>query len=420
MYPFPILGSMTESLRRKQPLDGFVFMIVQHVLPDLMALLESLVGLGADPDGITVVGIPYSSHDDVATEIRRRFGCKVVLPKDFPFDGVVAFESMNLYKDANVNRQLLILEDGGYAVPQFIQLAESGVLDPSRIRGAVEQTSRGAWIDREYHRRLRRLPFPVIDVSCCGTKKKFEPPYIADAAIGHLRTMLDAVGIVDINPAGVLGYGAIGSKVAQRLRESGIEVLVREVDSSLSYEANMDGFSVLTNEKLPKLRLVVGSTGKTSIDREILGRLRGQVALASTSSRRVEIDVDTLQRGSVISPWASGPHGPSVIDAPAARIFQYQHRTGCGEFPVLFDGYPVNFYGESLPEFIADGVLALLLAGLVKLTDPYCLVPGINPGHSVLFEDDVRISNELKSVIAGIEIDLDVGWPLELELSAIA
>jgi hypothetical protein len=114
------------------PLAGYALFVIQHVLDDLYHLLSSFCKLGCDPKDISIVGIPYSSRQAAGDAIRDGLGCQVCLPKVFPFDGCVCALLMEALAQAKEQKKrLIILEDGGYAVPLASQLAAIGCIDPA-------------------------------------------------------------------------------------------------------------------------------------------------------------------------------------------------------------------------------------------------------------------------------------------------
>ena len=59
---------------------------------------------------------------------------------------------------------------------------------------------------------------------------------------------------------------------------------------------------------------------------------------------------------------------------------------------MLYDGYPLNFYGPSLPDHTADAILSLLLEGVLMLATGSFHHPNVYDGATVLQDADIRIS----------------------------
>src|SRR4051812_35721393 len=90
------------------PLAGYALFVIQHVLDDLYQLLQAFCELGCDPKDISVLGIPYSSRQTAGDAIRQGIGCKVDLPKVFPFDGCVCALLTEAIAHAKERRKRLI------------------------------------------------------------------------------------------------------------------------------------------------------------------------------------------------------------------------------------------------------------------------------------------------------------------------
>ena len=373
--------------RGPKPLAHYDLFLIQHVLDDLLELVKAFIELGASPEAITVVGIPYSSRNDAAHALES-LGCRVRLPQSFPFDaavGVLLAEAARASQHAG--KKLIILEDGGYAVPAVSQLADLGQIDPQVIIGAVEQTSRGSRIDRQLQA-SKHLRIPVISVPDCNAKKEIEPPYIAEAVDRNLSAVLRNLGGASPQTVGIYGFGVIGNRIALHLQRRGAHVLISDISTDRAYEATLRReFEILRPEDIARCDLLIGNTGRMSIGLVQMRNLRAGAMLVSSSSRQVEIDVEWLYENA--SPTLTGPSGPCVSPIPLYREFTY--RDGSRSVVLLYDGYPINFSGRSLPDHVGDAILALLLEGVVQLPS-LTRTPLVYPGNEVLKDPDLEIS----------------------------
>ena len=396
-WDWKILAGRTAGLKAKygQPLSGHTLFIIQHVLDDLYHLIESFIALGCSADDICVIGIPYSSRSDAGEQIRT-LGCQVELPQVFPFDGCVFLHLLQtLEKSKKNNKPLIILEDGGYAVPLISQLSSIGRVDTTKIKGAVEQTSRGGWIDEQIAR-AGQLSFPVISIPYAMTKKRMEPPYIAEAIHRNLLSLLNVIdpvaGAGGIKILGMYGFGSIGDKVARYFGNQGSVIYVSDPMPERSYDALVRArFGRLTPARLEKCDLILGATGATSIGLEVFERIKNGAILGSTSSRQIEIDIELLRRRSE-SEEIIGTIGPCVMQIPMARRFHYAVEGGSKSATVLYDGYPLNFSGRSLPDHVGDLILSLLLEGVVAISKGTFHRPAVYKADTVLQEEDQELS----------------------------
>jgi len=154
---------------------------------------------------------------------------------------------------------------------------------------------------------------------------------------------------------------------------------------------------VLDSTALASCDLVLGTTGSTSIGPEVISSLKNGTLLGSTSSRQIEVDLEYLGRDPLKPEEVIEPKAPCVMAIPAARRYTIAQRHGSKTVTVLYDGYPINFWGTSLPDHVADAVLSLLLEGVVAIAqDHYEL--GVNPGGVVLEDADVEITLMFREV----------------------
>lgn len=397
--PWEILNGRTDSICRRfqevgeeAPLAGYSLFVVQHVLEDLYHLIRAFIDLGCAPDDINVVGIPYSSISEVGDKIRSELQCQVDLPAIFPFDGCIYASFLDALERCQAKgHKLIILEDGGYTVPLVSQLAAINRLDARIIAGAVEQTSRGKWVDEQLDWG-GYLRIPVVSIPDCHTKREAEPPYIAWAVQRNLQALLrDANLDRQVRTVGIYGYGTIGAKLASHFKEEQrADVYVNELDPDRALLARQNAFPELTPELLSSCDLIVGTTGATSIGLHVLDKVKHDAILVSTSSRQVEIDVRALS-GRAKTERTLGSPGPSVMRIPAGRQFNYISGRQSKSVFVLYDGYPVNFSGESLPDHVGDAVLSLLLEGVAAIAEGRLNAPVIHPGNELLQEQDQDI-----------------------------
>jgi S-adenosylhomocysteine hydrolase len=234
------------------------------------------------------------------------------------------------------------------------------------------------------------LRVPVISISDCQTKREVEPPYIAWAIQENLRRLLEAVAPdKHLEKVGIFGHGTIGKKLAEYFKMGGnVTVYVNELDPDRRPDEALYG--KLTLDRLAECDLVVGTTGATSIGLQVLDRVKHTTILASTSSRQIEIDMwalsDKARRTNPI-----GPRQPSVMGIPAGRRFDYLLRGTSKSVFLLYDGYPVNFSGRSLPDYVGDAVLSLLLEGVATIAEGRLEAHMVHPAKDVIKEQDQDI-----------------------------
>ncbi len=223
-----------------------------------------------------------------------------------------------------------------------------------------------------------------------------EPPYIAAAVNRSLRKLVNRItgGKVDsaIKQVGVYGIGSIGGNIAGYMRDQGAIVYVSDYDPVRVRRYRQRGFRELTTEALRECDLVVGATGGTSIGPAVLPHLKSRAILASASSRQVEIDVSWLEAN---TKEVDADDFDVQVVQPIKAYRKYALRSGDGTLYLIYDGYPVNFYGESLPDRIADVVLSLLFEGALAIARKSGSLESIvYEGAHVLKEAEDEISGE--------------------------
>lgn len=390
---------LEERTARHAPtaLAGHQILLIQHVLDDLLQLVTAFTQLGCQPADITIVGIPYSSRESAAQPLRE-LGCTVHLPTFYPMEGTIAIllnQCLRTCKEHN--KKLLIVEDGGYAVrlaSEIERLEGHGFLEEFLV-GAVEQTSRGSRLDKELEG-LGLLDFPVVTVAECNLKHHVEPPYIAlalarnlDEVLGHLRS---DVPEFELQKAAIFGFGSIGSHLARHFNRLGVAVYVR--DPRFAYQvASCQYAKSLTDEALRECDLVIGCTGHTSIHGSIISEVKTGGVLASASSRRIEIDIDGLFAVSSIPTEIVGPKNDVALQIPAARRVNRLVQGSDSPLLLLYDGYPLNFWGTSLPDYVSAAVMSLLLEGALALAAGGLTQPRVYSGSEVLESEELDILN---------------------------
>jgi S-adenosylhomocysteine hydrolase len=383
--------------------DRSLFFIL-HVLDDLVPFVRACIACGCEPASITVVGIPYSSRLEAATAVEE-LGCEVHLPTIFPFDApLVKWISDAIAKSDQEGKRLILVEDGGYALPLLCQLVASSHLNPTSILGAVEQTTRGERIAKALAAG-DQLVWPLVSIPECGTKKWIEPRYIALAINRNLRELLRHVAAPEPRKAAVFGAGVIGQFVLEELSRRGVEVRVKDTAAEREFAALVvRQFKPLTDADLSDCDLVVGTTGFTTIDMNVLDLVPDEAIILSASSRQIEIDLQWLHSQATAS-GVIEPFGRCIMPIPAGRRFVYSVERANKAVTVLHDGYPINFWGLSLPEHVGDAVMALIFEGLATVAMGGLRHAGVVSGATVLREADQRITERWRQTKPNDGID---------------
>jgi len=439
----PVLEAMASQMSPNALVD-YVLLAIPHFLKDLPPFVDQLEALGMTRGNAFFVPVYYSRREYVQHTLEQE-GWWVSAARAFgpAFKQTVRSAlARALDRAASTDRRLLVLEDGGYAVPLLLREF------PDRLRlvaGAVEQTSNGCWRDgdavAEFEATHQRpVPFPIVTVGECAIKKVVEAPAVADAVLQSVERLLmrDHKGLRGKRVA-VMGYGAVGSRVAEAVRVRGARVGVHDRDQQKLVAARNQGFEVpslrlveVTDEHgrpvacrldalpreirhrlgsgapvlwpvlaqgqgrplWPRLEpdlatfvgrhsVVLGTSGHCSVGAELIAALQHNTYLASCSSKRLEIDVEALEAQAVAVEHVEGIGTRYVLPVADGQNPFDQPFDGLRAgrvITLLADGFPVNFWGddaESIPTEHIEFVWALMLYELARIAGGANRQPGL-------------------------------------------
>lgn len=340
--------------------SGFCVLLILHLLRDFLPFIESLQAPGVSNSDIFTVGIPYSTKENVYLFLRHNgYNIRRVRKEDYStFMRAVSSVLDEAFRQCLTNgKKLIIIEDGGYAVPlvhdddsNFHQFAET-------CHGAVEQTRNGIWADKEVSDTVG-LRFPVINVAESRIKLELESPLIGNAVVTNIRNLLSELGDDIINKdVGLVGYGSIGKEVARTLVKYDLRLTIFDDDPE-KLKAVESGIEVVhTSEELMRNRdIIIGCSGHKWVQTKELKNINRSVYFVNATSKLKEIDYK---------------HFNDAVEAPTRlRRFGSEYRLRVGHKPMirlLADGFPVNFFGESVPDQQIQFIPALLLSSACYL-----------------------------------------------------
>ncbi|MFK8082393.1 MAG: hypothetical protein AB8B97_19065 [Granulosicoccus sp.] len=354
------LGEMCRRLKLEPYPDTRQF-VVQHLFPDtvrLLGLLHRYVPVD------TVIGISYSGNQDAIRELRD-MGIRVLTPSYPELEACVAQELGDcIQRCAEDKLKLIIHEVGGIAIKA---LHEPEFLGGDVVVGALEITKQGVWVAEQ----LSELKVPQINVAQTRLKE-IEGKQVGEAVVSALDGILRELGYSTVGrDALVVGYGWVGKGVAQSLRNRGLGVSVKDTNMVSVVEATVDGHHPCYTDTLSRPpAIVVGATGKQSIDQHLLAQLPDRCFLVSGSSKDHEIDLSHLASQTIESVQLHR-HVRQCTLHDGRQIF------------LVNEGYPVNFTGASVP----DEIVEFLFAELIMLI-PKLLENAVSPGIHTLPEEE--------------------------------
>lgn len=349
------LAYHVRGISESKPFNNCILVIIQHLLGDFVHLAEAFYESGVSKDNMFIIGIPYSTKDQTVDYLRLNGYSNIETPKEYPFDNIVREILIKAMKLAsNTSKPILIVEDGGYAVPL---VHEEYRAKESLFVGAVEQTANGIWRDKDLSEKKKLdYLFPIINVADSRIKEQLESPLIGQAVCRNLERLLgkeftDVAGKV----VGLVGFGRTGSQIATGLKSKGAAVKVFSTDAVDLARAKSEGYTVTSSyiDLVKGSKIVIEATGHQWAEewagRAIIMSFENDSWFVSASSKRMGIDYAEL--GRIADP-------KKIIRIPGIGI---QYEISGKRIMLVADGYPINFFNsESVPDKKIEFIPTLL------------------------------------------------------------
>jgi adenosylhomocysteinase len=286
----PGLMAIREEYRASQPLKGARVAGCLHMTIQTAVLIETLVALGAEVQWSSCN--IFSTQDHAAAAIAAA-GIPVYAWKGMTEEEYDWCIEQTLFFGEEGKALNMILDDGGDLTNIVLDKYPEMVAE---LRGISEETTTG--VHRLYERQIKgNLPVPAINVNDSVTKSKFDNKY------GCKESLVDAIRrATDLMMAGktavVAGYGDVGKGSAASLSNSGVRVIVTEIDPICALQAAMDGFEVKKMiDAVAEVDIVVTATGNKDIIRaEHFKAMRPNTLVCNIGHFDNEIDMKWLNQ----------------------------------------------------------------------------------------------------------------------------
>jgi adenosylhomocysteinase len=257
----PGLMSLRAEYGPSKPLAGARIAGCLHMTIQTAVLIETLIELGAE---VTWSSCNIFSTQDHAAAAIAAAGTSVYAWKGLNEEEFNWCIEQTLFFGEDRKPLNMILDDGGDLTNMVFDKYPELV---AGIKGLSEETTTG--VHRLYERMKNgTLPIPAININDSVTKSKFDNKY------GCRESLVDAIRrATDVMMAGkvavVCGYGDVGKGSADSLRNSGVRVIVTEIDPICALQAAMEGFEVKKlGTAIKEADIVVTATGNCNIVRE--------------------------------------------------------------------------------------------------------------------------------------------------------
>src|SRR6187431_1923222 len=284
----PGLMALRAEYKNEQPLKGARIAGCLHMTIQTAVLIETLIALGAE---VTWSSCNIFSTQDQAAAAIAAAGIQVYAWKGLDEESFDWCIEQTLFFGEDRQPLNMILDDGGdltnMVFDKYPELIKG-------IRGLSEETTTG--VHRLYERMQKgTLPIPAINVNDSVTKSKFDNKY------GCRESLVDAIRrATDVMMAGkvavVAGYGDVGKGSADSLRNSGVRVIVTEIDPICALQAAMEGFEVKKlADAVKEADIVVTASGcRDLITEKHFRSMKDKAIVCNIGHFDIEIDVAWL------------------------------------------------------------------------------------------------------------------------------
>jgi len=340
----------------REDFSNYIIILIQHLLSDFIHLVDAFEKNNADKSHIFIIGIPYSTKNKTVKYLKLRDYKNLTVPETYPFDEPVKAAMLKAMElSVQTSKKILIIEDGGYAVP----ILHRDYYENSKLFvGAVEQTANGISTDEGLYQELKKQGrdycIPIMDVARSDIKLRLESPLIGRAVCHNIALLLgkDYLEIAG-KSVGVVGFGHTGSRIVKTLRDMGANVTIfsdRKIDLSF---ANNEGYTIVDSatELIGKSRIIIEATGRVWAGVDEITAFQNNSYFVSASSKRLGIkysDFDSLI------------NTDKILNCPGIGK-KYEIISTGNAITLLADGYPVNFFdSESVPDKAIEFIPTIL------------------------------------------------------------
>ncbi|WP_172292348.1 Gfo/Idh/MocA family oxidoreductase [Pseudoruegeria sp. HB172150] len=375
----PLLRQFAAGLRGA--FEGWSIIFRDHFLEDTLGLALTLLRCDLPPDQLLVLakGDRTQNRHRVQATIERQ-GVETGVLDNSVIDGTGGDPALLAQAEARIEtfisrarakgRRVMVIDDGGL-IAWFARRGDAGL----HIDAAVELTVAGL----KRIAALGQLDLPVFNMAQSNLKHQLGYHEIADACMKRIREMLPGYKLRG-RAVLLLGYGVLGERLAQRLRDAGAHVSIVDPDILRLIIAAEAGYSTYRNARTALLDretfLICGASGEMALSDADLDVLPDGVFLAPFATR----DFSVLRQETYMR---------SARELPFTGLrFQLDETR---KVTLLGDGRSLNlFEGFSIPNECYD----IFKAGALLATAELCRsFEAIGPGvHTVPVNDVITRS----------------------------
>jgi adenosylhomocysteinase len=284
----PVLIELRKRFETQRPLAKLQVGACLHVTKETAVLVEAMVRAGAK---VALCGSnPLSTQDNVAAALAKA-GVNV-----FAWRGQTSDEYYDCIRDVLAYEPRITLDDGADLV-STVHRERTDLI--GGMFGGTEETTTGV-VRLRAMATNKALKYPVIAVNDAQSKSLFDNP------LGTGQSALDGIiRATNVLVAGkdvvIVGYGKVGSGIAERAKGHGARVAIVESNPINALRAAMSGFRVVTMKDAARFGdIIVTATGDINVVRKehFLG-MKDKTILANAGHFDVEISKPDLEEVSV-------------------------------------------------------------------------------------------------------------------------
>lgn len=310
-----------------EPQDCVVVLHI-HVLTSTTSLIRRMISLGFRSEAIILIPKPYSTIQSASSALSELGRIKIIHPLEKRFklgrydDLLVdlleyaAIKAQALCRTRRAKRCILV-DDGGFLSQVWNRVSEFQSNNCDAI--SIPQTASGLY-------RRRRTCVRQINVATSAAKRHFESKII----IRGVMTKLNELRLIGTRTdVAVIGLGALGHRLAERLVQDGHHVYTFDINPSKFLNSTNNQLSWF--DAVRKSQVVFGCTGKNFMhfNNDWLFELRGDRHLLSLTSRDVEFKYLLEQASDNIEEQFG-----TVNICERGKFCYFIHNSG---FPINFD-----------------------------------------------------------------------------------
>ena len=284
----PVLMGLRKRFQSEKPLAELQIAACLHVTKETAVLVETLIQGGAK---VALCGSnPLSTQDNIASALAKT-GVNV-----FAWRGQASNEYYDCIEKVLSYKPNVTLDDGADLV-STVHREHTDMIEG--IFGGTEETTTGV-VRLRAMAKDGALKYPIVAVNDAQSKSLFDNP------LGTGQSALDGViRATNVLIAGkdvvVVGYGRVGSGIAERAKGHGARVTIVESNPISALKAAMSGYKVTTMKDAARYAdIVITATGDINVVRkEHLLEMKDKAILANAGHFDVEISKPDLEEVSV-------------------------------------------------------------------------------------------------------------------------